>query len=127
MLPPPVLPILRPIHVRGNSADSTLTETSEILNQRPRRVSPRKKVAAKMKQQQPHKLDLDGGQELVLSERDIHSFLHPTLDELRKSIKMRNKKTGQEIDLRQSIRKAVVGYLGTIEMPKENQVYFSRH
>ena len=110
----------RPLHMRGNSADSTLTETSEIS--RPRRVSPRKKVAAKMNK--PKKLELNGGQELVLSERDINSFLHPTLNELRKSIKLQNK-GDLHLDLSRAVTKAVVGYLGTIELPKENQV--SRH
>ena len=72
----------RTLHLRGNSADSTLTEASEVLP-RPRRVSPRKKVAAKMRPS-AQKLDLNGGQELVMTERDISSFLHPTLNELRK-------------------------------------------
>ena len=121
MVPPPALPVnLRgPLHFRGNSADSTLTEASEILNNgpRPRRVSPRKKVAAKMKG--PQKLELQGGQELVMTEREISSFLHPTLDELRKSIKLN--KQGLSVDLSLAVTKAVVGYLGTIEMPKENQ------
>ena len=69
----------------------------------------------------PQKLDLNGGQELVMTERDISSFLHPTLNELRKSIKLQNK-CGHQIDLSEAVMKAVVGYLGTIEMPKENQV-----
>ena len=44
MPPPPLLP--RPFHLRGNSADSTLTESS-VLNpyQRPKRPSPRKRPA----------------------------------------------------------------------------------
>ena len=69
MIPPPALPVtaLRPLHMRGNSADSTLTEASEVLP-RPRRVSPRKKVAAKMRG--PQKLELNGGQELVMTGRD---------------------------------------------------------
>ena len=57
----------------------------------------------------------------VLTEKDISSFLHPTLDELRKSIKLQNK---AKIDLSEAEMKAVVGYLGTIEMPKENQVSY---
>lgn len=98
-----------------------MTEASEIMpNLRPKRISPRKKVAAKM-MKQPQKLDLNGGQELILTERDINSFLHPTLDELRKSFKLQNK-AGLQIDLSAAVMKAVVGYLGTIEMPKENQV-----
>ena len=72
----------------------------------------------------PQKLDLNGGQELVMTERDISSFLHPTLNELRKSIKLQNK-CGHQIDLSEAVMKAVVGYLGTIEMPKENQVSIS--
>ena len=110
----------RTLHLRGNSADSTLTEASEVLP-RPRRVSPRKKVAAKMRPS-AQKLDLNGGQELVMTERDISSFLHPTLNELRKSIKLQNTKSGCQIDLTEAVMKVVVGYLGTIEMPKENQV-----
>ena len=126
----------RPIHFRGNSADSTLTEASEVVS-RPKRISPRKKVAAKIRgngaaaaastgngsqQQQPpqpQKLDnLQGGQELCLTEKEITTFLHPTLDELRKSFKLQKK----EVDLNEAVMKVVVGYLGTIEMPKENQV-----
>ena len=72
----------------------------------------------------PQKLDLNGGQELVMTERDISSFLHPTLNELRKSIKLQNK-SGHQIDLTEAVMKVVVGYLGTIEMPKENQVSMS--
>ena len=80
----------------------------------------------------PQKFDLlNGDQELVLSaertgamtERDISSFLHPTLDELRKSIKLQNKTYGLQVDLDSAVMKVVVGYLGTIEMPKENQVH----
>merc|ERR1712113_788034 len=46
MIPP--APVLRPMHFRGNSADSTLTEASEVVT-RPKRISPRKKVAAKIR------------------------------------------------------------------------------
>ena len=67
----------------------------------------------------PFLQDLQGGQELVMTEREISSFLHPTLDELRKSIKLN--KQGLSVDLSLAVTKAVVGYLGTIEMPKENQ------
>ena len=117
------------MHFRGNSADSTLTEASEVVS-RPKRISPRKKVAAKIRgnggggngasgQPQPQKLDnLQGGQELCLTEKEITTFLHPTLDELRKSFKLQKK----EVDLNEAVMKVVVGYLGTIEMPKENQV-----
>jgi hypothetical protein len=120
MIPPlaVVTAPLRPLHFRGNSADSTLTDASEVLP-RPKRISPRKKVAAKIR---PQKFDLHGGQELQLTERDINSFLHPTLNELRKSIKLQNRIGGHGIDLTEAVTKAVVGYLGTIEMPKENQV-----
>ena len=58
-----------------------------------------------------------------MTERDISSFLHPTLDELRKSIKLQNKTYGLQVDLDSAVMKVVVGYLGTIEMPKENQVH----
>ena len=92
---------------------------------RPKRISPRKKVAAKIRgaagtgNPQPQKLDnLQGGQELCLTEKEITTFLHPTLDELRKSFKLQKK----EVDLNEAVMKVVVGYLGTIEMPKENQV-----
>jgi hypothetical protein len=48
VMPPPPLP--RPFHMRGNSADSTLTESS-VLNpyQRPKRPSPRKRPAKSSK------------------------------------------------------------------------------
>ena len=107
----------RPMHFRGNSADSTLTEASEVVA-RPKRISPRKKVAAKIRGQ-PQKLDsLQGGQELCVTEKEITTFLHPTLDELRKSFKLQKK----EVDLNEAVMKVIVGYLGTIEMPKENKV-----
>ena len=110
----------RPLHFRGNSADSTLTEASEVVA-RPKRISPRKKVAAKIRGQ-PQKLDnLQGGQELCVTEKEITTFLHPTLDELRKSFKLQKK----ELDLNEAVMKVVVGYLGTIEMPKENKVGIS--
>ena len=60
----------------------------------------------------------------MMTERDISSFLHPTLNELRKSIKLQNK-SGLQVDLTEAVMKVVVGYLGTIEMPKENQVSVS--
>ena len=49
--------------------------------------------------------------------RNYHSFTSH-LDELRKSFKLQKK----EVDLNEAVMKVVVGYLGTIEMPKENQV-----
>ncbi len=84
VLPPPPLP--RPFHMRGNSADSTLTESSVLHPyQRPKRPSPRKRPA---KQQQPSKsspakptltpsksasnlrrIELHGSDELQLSEQ----------------------------------------------------------
>lgn len=73
----------------------------------------------------PQKLELNGGQELVMTEQDIRSFLHPTLDELRKSIKLQNRNTAYDVS--GAVYKAVVGYLGTIEMPKENQVRHNSH
>ena len=94
---------------------------------RPKRISPRKKVAAKIRgaagtgNPQPQKLDnLQGDQELnFVTEKEITTFLHPTLDELRKSFKSQKK----EVDLNEAVMKVVVGYLGTIEMPiKKNQV-----
>lgn len=122
--PPSLLPLpIRPLHMRGNSADSTLTESSIVAQiQRPRRISPRKKLQQQKVKMMPlnHHVDLGGSEELQVSERDIHSFLHPTLDELRKSVKQLNSARGNSVDLSQAVAKAVVGYLGTIEMPEMN-------
>ncbi|XP_059083925.1 regulator of G-protein signaling loco-like, partial [Tigriopus californicus] len=120
------VPWLRPIHVRGNSADSTLTEASIPPRPRPKKSSPKKmaKVGptrSAMKMPSPSKskqVDLMGSEELHLTETEINSFLHPTLSELRQSIKQRNTQYNQ-IAVDESLYKAVVGYLGTIEMPKE--------
>ena len=44
-------------------------------------------------------------------------FLNPTLNELRKSMKIHNQRK-HNIDVDSAELKCVVGYLGTIEMPK---------
>ena len=101
---------------------------------RPKRPSPRKKAfpshpQAKKASSPPSRpppanksrqVNLSGTEELHLTERDINSFLHPTLDELRKSIKLHNIKRGQ-VDVAGAVFRAVVGYLGTIEMPKNEK------
>lgn len=83
MLPPPPLP--RPFHMRGNSADSTLTESS-VLNPRPKRPSPRKRAAKPAKSPPKNvagsgvmstsksasnlrRIELHGSEELQLSEQ----------------------------------------------------------
>ena len=65
---------------------------------------------------------MSGTEELHLTERDISSFLHPTLDELRKSIKQHNIRRGR-VDVGGAVMRAVVGYLGTIEMPEKTPRY----
>ena len=54
----------------------------------------------------------------LMTDNEVSSFLHPTLDELRDSVKAKN---SAYVDLmtRSANYKAVVGYLGTIEMPKQ--------
>ncbi len=126
MQPAPSVPRqLKPIHFRGNSADSTLTENSElhlaIGGAKPKRISPRKKAGAKLRSQ-PQKLELGGGDELMLTQSEINAFLHPTLNELRRSIKLQNRESCQGLDLGDAVFKCVVGYLGTIEMPRDKQV-----
>ena len=137
----------KPIHIRGHSEDSTLTDGSTwlpspaaVASRRPKRHSPKKK-AAKLSQEKyvprpkhpsPRKplfstlplqathCQLGGGEELqLLTESEISSFLHPTLDELRKSLKLHRAQNPPNIDLSKVILKVVVGYLGTIEMPKQ--------
>ena len=137
----------KPIHVRGHSEDSTLTDGSSwlpspaaIASRRPKRQSPKKKAARlnhekyvpRPKHPSPRKqlvstmapkathCQLGGGEELqLLTENEISSFLHPTLDELRKSLKLHKDRNPPSIDLSKVILKVVVGYLGTIEMPKQ--------
>ena len=137
----------KPIHVRGHSEDSTLTDGSSwlpspaaIASRRPKRQSPKKKAARlnhekyvpRPKHPSPRKqlpsnmapkathCQLGGGEELqLLTENEISSFLHPTLDELRKSLKLHKDRNPPNIDLSKVILKVVVGYLGTIEMPKQ--------
>ena len=53
--------------------------------------------------------------------QDFHAFVHPTLKELRKSIKQQNT-AKVEVELTAAILKSVVGYLGTIEMPPKDGV-----
>ncbi len=121
-----------PFHARGNSADSTLTEGSHLVPMeppprpvRPKRPSPKKKnfassSPAKLPAIKSRQVVLGGTEELHLTERDINSFLHPTLDELRKSIKQHNMKKGR-VDVGGATYRAIVGYLGTIEMPKQKE------
>ena len=80
VLPPPPLP--RPFHMRGNSADSTLTESSVLQQyQRPKRPSPRKRPAKPSKSPKAvlstmskstsnlKRIELHGSDELQLSEQ----------------------------------------------------------
>ena len=116
MLPPPMTRELPPpVHARGNSADSTLTESSAVAafaaaaTRRPKRPSPRKKANVKarpasaglaaMPRKPPKRvMNLGGGDELqLMTDREVSSFLHPTLNELRNSIKARN---SSNIDLK---------------------------
>ena len=55
---------------------------------RPKHPSPRKPLFSTLPLQATH-CQLGGGEELqLLTESEISSFLHPTLDELRKSLKL---------------------------------------
>jgi hypothetical protein len=58
---------------------------------------------------------------LIKMFQDFHAFVHPTLNELRKSIKQQNT-AKVEVELTAAILKSVVGYLGTIEMPPKDGV-----
>ena len=134
----------KPIHIRGHSEDSTLTDGSNwfpspaaIASRRPKRHSPKKKTARlsqekyiprpkypsplkKVNSPQATHCQLGGSEELqLLTESEISTFLHPTLDELRKSLKLQRDKNPSNIDLSKVVLKVVVGYLGTIEMPKQ--------
>ena len=116
----------KPIHVRGNSADSTFDHdfAPPPLPYRPTTPrKPRMKSPGKPRAMTPSKaikqVDLGGSEELHLTEHEINSFLHPTLNDLRKSVKLKTVESATE-DVSSAIYKAVVGYLGTIEMPKRN-------
>ena len=134
----------KPIHIRGHSEDSTLTDGSNlfpspaaIASRRPKRHSPKKKTTRlsqekyiprpkypsplkKVNSPQATHCQLGGSEELqLLTENEISTFLHPTLDELRKSLKLQRDKNPSNIDLSKVVLKVVVGYLGTIEMPKQ--------
>ena len=134
----------KPIHIRGHSEDSTLTDGSNwfpspaaIASRRPKRHSPKKKTTRlsqekyiprpkypsplkKVNSPQATHCQLGGSEELqLLTESEISTFLHPTLDELRKSLKLQRDKNPSNIDLSKVVLKVVVGYLGTIEMPKQ--------
>ncbi len=123
-------PMPATLHTRGNSADSSLNaaaaaEEDEGDPMPPRHKRPSPKKRAPYQQPQPpssspqrksRQVNLSGTEELHLSERDISAFLHPALDELRKSIKQHNIRRGQ-VDVAGAVFRAVVGYLGTIEMP----------
>ena len=100
-----------PWHARASSADSTF-EPSPV--RRPKRQSPRKRQPKRIAQ-------LGGEDELqLMTDREVNTFLHPTLNELRKSIKQHNTAKNR-VDVFSSLYKAVVGYLGTIEMPKGDE------
>jgi len=127
----------KPVHVRGNSADSTFTETSIQPKQKPRRPSPKKSLPNHRLQSQisaSHlkNVQLGASDELNLVDSelarflnsgdhsalgDFNSFLNPTLSDLRKSMKIHNQRK-HNIDVSSAELKCVTGYLGTIEMPK---------
>jgi hypothetical protein len=58
---------------------------------------------------------------LVCCFQDFHAFVHPTLRELRQSVKLQNT-SKHAAEIASAILKAVVGYLGTIEMPTKDGV-----
>ncbi|KAK7074447.1 hypothetical protein SK128_002065 [Halocaridina rubra] len=58
-------------------------------------------------------VELPGGSGTVLTEQEINKLLYPTLAELQQQ--------GIPNDIGEALYRAVVGYLGTIEMPKEHQ------
>ena len=122
-------PVLMPkaMHIRGNSADSTFEpqlHQSELMQQqqqeqmmkvikrkRHHHQSKFKSSPSKSKQFSPSKsrqVDLGGTEELQLQST------FPHLDELKKNLAPNNK-----VDLENAVYKAVIGYLGTIEMPEE--------
>jgi len=51
-----------------------------------------------------------------LTEHEFHSFVHPTLSELRNTVKLQNSEKHRH-EVEAAILKTVVGYLGTIEIP----------
>lgn len=100
---------------------------------RPKRPSPKKNkntlLSSPNKRLPPplHKtkqVELGGAEELHLTENEINSFLHPTMNELRNSVKLGSGGSSRynQVDVDASIYRAVVGYLGTIEMPKESSL-----
>jgi len=96
-------------HVRSNSADSSFVD----LNTSTPVVSTPKK---KNSEPAHKKVDLNAMDELNIG-GELNSFFNQNLSELRKSIKLHNQRK-LNIDISSAESKCVVGYLGTIEMPK---------
>ncbi len=86
---------------------------------KPRRPSPKKSSngqSPNLGSLSSRQVELSGTEELHLTEREISSFLHPALSELRASMKAQNLRRCRA-DLAGSALRAIVGYLGSIEMP----------
>jgi len=98
-------------HVRSNSADSSFVDLNGSI---PLMSTPKKK---NVENPPPHKkVDLNAMDELNIG-GELNSFFNQNLSELRKSIKLHNQRK-LNIDISSAECKCVVGYLGTIEMPK---------
>jgi len=95
-------------HVRSNSADSSFVDLNTSA---PLMSTPKKKSEPSHK-----KVDLNAMDELNIG-GELNSFFNQNLSELRKSIKLHNQRK-HNIDISTAESKCVVGYLGTIEMPK---------
>jgi len=96
-------------HVRSNSADSSFIDINISV---PLVSTPKKKLSEPVHK----KVDLNAMDELNIGS-DLNSFFSQNLTELRKSMKLHNQRK-LNIDLSNAESKCVVGYLGTIEMPK---------
>jgi len=95
-------------HVRSNSADSSFVDLNSSMHLM---STPKKKGEPAHK-----KVDLNAMDELNIG-GELNSFFNQNLSELRKSIKLHNQRK-HNIDISTAESKCVVGYLGTIEMPK---------
>lgn len=96
-------------HVRSNSADSSFVDLNTSA---PLMSTPKKKNSEPAHK----KVDLNAMDELNIG-GELNSFFNQNLSELRKSIKLHNQRK-LNIDISSAESKCVVGYLGTIEMPK---------
>ena len=92
-------------HVRSNSADSSFVD----IRHEP---SPRRGTNSNSQK----RVELNPLEELNIGS-DLNNFFNHNLSELRKSIKLHNHRK-LNVDLSSAEYKAVVGYLGTIEMPE---------